>query len=150
MTNASTDKTEQAAGATKPPSLFEQLGGEVKVKTIVNAFMDRVFQDRMIGFFFHNVDKNRIKAMEYELTAEFLGGPVRYRGKALAAAHAKHPIMGGHFARRRQILKETLDSFGVPDHIKQAWLEHTDALRHLITPQTGSTCDPVAAGARSK
>jgi hemoglobin len=126
------------------------LGGEVKVKTIVNAFLDRVFQDRMIGFFFLNVDKDRIKAMEYDLAAEFLGGPVRYRGKALAAAHAKHPIMGGHFARRRQILKETLDLYGVPDPIKQAWLEHTDALRQLITPQSGSNCDPIPAPAQSK
>jgi hypothetical protein len=68
---------------------------------------------------------------------------VRYRGKALATAHAKHPIMGGHFARRRQLLKETLDFYGVPDHIKQSWLEHTDSLRALITPQSGSTCDPI-------
>jgi hemoglobin len=130
--------------------LFEELGGEDKLKKIIDVFMDRVFADRMIGFFFKNADKNRIKAMEYELAAEFFGAPVRYRGKPLAVAHAKHPIMGGHFARRRQILKETLEAVGVPDHIQVAWLEHTDALRLLITPQTGSGCDPIAARAHAK
>jgi len=57
--------------------------------------------------------------------------------------------MGGHFARRRQILKETLESFVVPDEIKTLWLEHTDALRPLITPESGSGCDPIAARQRA-
>ena len=136
-------KTEPVRDASAAQSMFEQLGGEESVRRIVGDFMERVFADRMIGFFFRNADKERIKMMEYELAAEFLGAPVRYRGKPLASAHAKHPIMGGHFARRRQILKETLEARGVPDRIKQAWLEHTDDLRRLITAQSGSTCDPV-------
>jgi hypothetical protein len=42
-------------------------------------------------------------------------------------------------------LKETLDEYSVPEAVKQAWLEHTDSLRPLITPQLGSGCDPIAA-----
>lgn len=125
------------------PSLFEQLGGEVKLRTIVNTFIDRVFEDRMIGFFFRNADPRRIKELEYQLAAAFLGAPVVYQGRPLDVAHAKHPIMGGHFARRRQILKETLEAHAVPDPIKQAWLDHTDSLRALITPQPASACDPI-------
>ncbi len=126
-------------------SLFEQLGGEERLRVIINAFIDRVFDDRMIGFFFRNADATRIKEMEYQLAAEFLGAPITYRGRALDVAHAKHPIMGGHFARRRQILKETLESYGVPQAIREAWLHHTDSLRSLITSQPDSDCDPVAA-----
>jgi hypothetical protein len=50
--------------------------------------------------------------------------------------------MGGHFARRKQILKETLESHAVPEAIRAAWLEHTETLRPLITGQAGSECDP--------
>jgi hypothetical protein len=50
--------------------------------------------------------------------------------------------MGGHFARRRQILSETLDFHGVPREIKETLLRHTDALRTQITPEAGSGCDP--------
>jgi hemoglobin len=124
-------------------SLFEQLGGEAELRTIINTFIDRVFEDRMIGFFFRTADARRIKELEYQLAASFLGAPVVYQGRPLDEAHAKHPIMGGHFARRRQILKETLEAHGVPDFIKQAWLEHTDTLRPLITAQVGSACDPI-------
>ncbi|MGZ8521739.1 MAG: globin domain-containing protein, partial [Candidatus Binatia bacterium] len=81
---------------------FEQLGGEVKLRAVIDTFVDRVFADRMIGFFFRNADKARIKEMEYQLAAGFFGAPVEYHGRPLDQVHAKHPIMGGHFARRRQ------------------------------------------------
>ena len=131
-------------------SLFEKLGGESRLRAIVNAFIDRVFEDRMIGFFFRNADRARIKEMEYQLTASFLGADIKYTGRPLGKAHVNHPIMGGHFARRRQILKETLEAYQVPEEIQAAWLQHTDSLRALITPETGSDCDPIAARARVK
>jgi len=129
-------------------SLYERLGGEAKLREIVNAFLDRVFEDRMIGFFFRNADRARLKEMEYQLTAEFLGARIKYTGKPLGKAHLNHPIMGGHFARRRQIFKETLEHFQVAEEIKLALLKHTDDLRPLITPESGSDCDPVAARRR--
>jgi hemoglobin len=130
-------------------SLFERLGGEKQLRAIIDTFIDRVFDDRMIGFFFRNADRARIKEMEYQLAAEFLGADIKYSGRPLGKVHSNHPIMGGHFARRRQILKETLESFLVPDEIKTIWLEHTDALRPLITPESGSGCDPIAARQRA-
>ncbi|MGH7815944.1 MAG: group I truncated hemoglobin [Candidatus Binatia bacterium] len=129
-------------------NLFERLGGEQKLKEIVDSFIDQVFADRMIGFFFRNADRARIKELEYQLAAEFLGADVKYTGRPLGQIHANHPIMGGHFARRRQIFKETLERFQVSEEIKLALLRHTDALRPLITPESGSDCDPVAARQR--
>jgi hemoglobin len=135
--------------ARKMDSHFDQLGGELKLKEIVDTFIERVFADRMIGFFFRKVDKKRIKEMEYQLAASFLGAGIEYQGRPLEKAHAKHPIMGGHFARRRQILKETLEFYQVAETIKDAWLKHTDDLRPLITGQSGSGCDPVEARRRA-
>jgi hemoglobin len=129
-------------------SLFDKIGGEAKIREIIGTFVDRVFEDRMIGFFFRNANRTRLKEMEYQLIAKFLGADVRYKGKPLDIAHAKHPIMGGHFARRRQILKETLEFYGLSEPIINLWLEHTDSLRSLITPEVGSGCDPIAARQR--
>lgn len=126
-------------------TLYEELGGEEKLRQIIDTFIDRVFEDRMIGFFFRHADKQRIKEMEFQLTARFLGADVEYQGRPLDEVHAKHPIMGGQFARRLQILKETLESHGVPKHIRDAWIEHTESLRPLITRDSGSDCDPVLA-----
>jgi hemoglobin len=152
-----TDKTkeDQSQSDLLPPAktedcLFTQLGGEDRLREIIGAFIDRVFEDRMIGFFFRHADKKRIKEMEYQLSANFLGADTEYQGRPLDKAHARHPIMGGHFARRRQILQETLEFYGVSEPIKAAWLEHTDALRPLITPEAGSGCDPIGARQRVK
>jgi hemoglobin len=131
-------------------SLFERLGGEEKVRAIVDAFIDRVFADRMIGFFFRDADRMRIKEFEFQLAAKFLGADIEYQGRPLHLVHSKHPIMGGHFARRRQILKETLEAYDVPPFIRDAWLKHTDSLRPLITPEADSDCDPIAARSRVK
>jgi hemoglobin len=129
-------------------SLFEKIGGESRLRLIISAFIDRVFEDRMIGFFFRNADRQRIKELEYQLAAEFLGAGIEYQGRPLGKVHANHPIMGGHFARRRQIFKETLEFYQVDESIKAALLNHTDSLRPLITPEAGSNCDPLAARER--
>ena len=132
------------------PTPFERLGGEVKLRAVIDSFVDRVFADRLIGFLFRNADKARIKEMEYQLAASYFGAPVEYHGRPLDQAHAKHPIMGGHFARRRQILTESIEAHGLADDIKKLWLDHTDELRPLITPESDSDCDPVAARERAK
>jgi truncated hemoglobin YjbI len=131
-------------------TLFEEIGGEPRLREIIDAFIDRVFADRMIGFFFRNADKRRIKEMEYQLTAEFFGADVRYQGRPLDHAHAKHPIMGGQFARRMQILKETLEDFRVAKPVREAWLRHNESLRPLITANSGSDCDPNEARKKSQ
>jgi FeS assembly SUF system protein len=45
----------------KEKTLFERLGGEIKLREIIDCFIDRVFADRMIGFFFRNADRARLK-----------------------------------------------------------------------------------------
>ena len=126
-------------------TLFEKLGGEAKLRQIIDVFIDRVFADPMIGFFFRNANKARLKEMEYQLTAEFLGANVVYQGKPLDRAHSQHPIMGGQFMRRMQILRETLEESGVPPDVRAEWLAHTERLRPLITRDVGSDCDPALA-----
>ena len=123
-------------------TLFTKLGGERKLRQIIDVFIDRVFADQMIGTFFRTANKSRIKEMEYQLTAEFLGGAITYKGKPLDQAHAKRPIMSRDFMRRAQILRETLEVFDVPTEVRDAWLEHTESLRPLITRDAGSGSDP--------
>jgi len=122
-------------------SYFERLGGDPKLKVIVDDFVDRCFDDMMIGFLFQRADRDRIKRFEYQHAAEHLGGPIRYEGRPLADAHGPHRIFGGQFARRRQILIETLRDHHVPEEIVDAWVSHQDGLRALITRDQDSNCE---------
>jgi hemoglobin len=121
-------------------SHFEQIGGEPALRAIIDDFVDRVFDDIMIGFFFRGIDRRRIKELEYQHAAEHLGGPVQYRGRPLGQAHAKHRIMGGQFARRMRILEQTLQRHGVAPEISRAWLDHDRALREQVTSDPDGEC----------
>lgn len=123
-------------------TLFDQLGGEPALRAIIDRFIDRVFDDMMIGFFFRNASRERVKAKEYEFAARHLGADVPYTGKSIRDAHASHPIMGGQFNRRLQILRETLEEMGVPENVRAHWLRHTEALRAQVTRDVGNACDP--------
>lgn len=121
-------------------SAYERLGGEGRLRAIIDAFVDRVVGDVMIGFFFRSVNLERLKQFEYEFAASHLGGPSAYGGRPLARAHARHPILGGHFNRRLKILQNTLEDFGVPEDVIREWLEHNERLRPIITRDMGAEC----------
>ncbi len=127
---------------------FEQIGGETKLRAIIDEFVDRVFADTMIGFLFARASKERVKRFEYEHAAEQLGANISYQGRDLREVHKRHPILGGHFARRRQILKNVLTKHHVSDDIITSWLADVDALREQVTSDLITQCNDSDAAAR--
>jgi hemoglobin len=120
---------------------LERLGGEARLRAIIDAFIDRVFADVMIGFFFANADKARIKRFEFEHARALLGGQGEYQGRPLRQAHAPHPIRGGHFMRRMTILRQVLTAHRVPPEVQSHWLEHDLALQAQITSDSLGECN---------
>jgi len=108
----------------------------------MNRFVDRVFDDIMIGYLFRNADRERVKQKEYEHAAAELGAAVEYTGRPLAHAHAPHRIRGGQFMRRIQILRETFRESGLPAAVGDAVIEHNLKLQALITADEDGVCDP--------
>ena len=94
---------------------FEQMGGEAKLRAVIDTFIDRVFADRMIGFFFRSADKARIKEMEYQLAANFLGANARILRPTIGPGAPQVSDHGRPFCRRRQILKESIEAHGIPE-----------------------------------
>ena len=129
-------------------ALHERAGGVEKIREVLTDFYDTVFRDLMIGFLFKGADKTRLIERELELTLRVLGADVPYTGRPLAEVHAQHPILGGHFMRRRKLLADAIARHGLPDDVRDAWLAHTDALRPTITPDRGDECDAPGAAAR--
>jgi hemoglobin len=120
---------------------YERIGGEAGLRPIVDDFVDRIYDDFMIGFFFHGVDRARLKELEFQHAAEHLGGPAKYTGRPMRAAHAKHRIMGGQFMRRKELLRQTLVAHSVPQDIIDAWLAHVESLRDRVTTDPDGQCN---------
>ncbi len=120
---------------------FETLGGEEALRAIVDRFVDRVFDDLMIGFHFRDASRARIKTKEYEFAAQHLGGGVVYTGRPMRAAHRPHRILGGHFDRRLKILEEVLEEHGVPGEVRDHWLSHNREQAGEILHVGAGPCD---------
>ena len=123
-------------------SQFEALGGEPVLRSLIDRFVDRLFDDLMIGYLFRAADRARVKGKEYEFAARHLGADIAYTGRALPEAHRAHRITGGQFMRRLQILKDTMTEFGVPAEIREHWVNHTLAQQAQITDNALDQCDP--------
>jgi hemoglobin len=128
-------------------ALFEKIGAE-RLRAVIEDFYARIFADVMIGFLFAGKDRARLIDKEYEMTARLLGADVAYTGKPMREAHARSPILGGHFERRLEILRQTLTAHAVDPEVKEAWIDHTLALRAQITPDRGSECKDSEAATR--
>jgi hemoglobin len=121
--------------------MFERAGGAERLRAVLTDFYDRVFADTMIGFLFRGKERARLIEKELEFTLGTMGATVPYTGRPLDRAHASSPILGGHFDRRQQILRETCDDHGLPPEVRDFWLAHNETLRTLVVGQSGSECD---------
>lgn len=113
-------------------TLYEVIGGEDRVRAVLQSLYDKMFVDPIVGFLFEGKDKQHIVSEQLAFTCHFLGGPQVYRGKPLPEAHAELPLLPGHFDRRHRLLAQVLEEEGVPDEVKRVWLGIDQALRPSV------------------
>ena len=94
-------------------TLYERLGGQAGIATLIDRFYDKVVVDPELSAFFENAPVDRIRAMQKEFFAAALEGPQNYSGLALTRAHSGLGIKPGQFARYVNVLLETLKEIGV-------------------------------------
>ena len=104
-------------------SLYDNLGGEKVVDAAVEIFYKKVLSDDRIKEFFNDTDMDeQIEKQKAFLTYAF-GGPNKYTGKTMRAAHA-HLLSRGlddsHVDAVIENLGGTLKELGVADeHISE-------------------------------
>ncbi len=113
-------------------SMYEMIGGEERVRAILQSLYDKLFEDPIVGFLFQPFDKQHIVETQLGFTCKFLGGPQEYAGRPLPEVHSKLPLLPGHFDRRHKLLAQTLDEQGVPEEAKRVWLRIDQSLRPSI------------------
>lgn len=115
-----------------PQRAYESVGGELAVRAVLEDLYGRLFEDPIVGFLFEGKDKAQIVEAQVGLTCAFLGGPQRYEGRPLPEAHAKLPLLAGHFDRRHWLLAEVLRAHGLPEGAVAEWLRIDEGLRSSV------------------
>ncbi len=113
-------------------SAYEAIGGETRVRAVLDALYAALFEDPIVGFLFEGKDREQIVSAQLGLTCAFLGGPQRYTGRPLPEVHAKLPLLAGHFDRRHHLLAVTLRAQHVPEDAAAEWLRIDRSLRSSV------------------
>jgi len=98
----------------KSPTLYEQLGGVDNIRGVMDDFVARLKKDPRIGDQFANTNAFRLSALLTDQVCEATGGPCRYTGLDMKAAHAGMTITKAHFNALVEVLIESMNAKGVP------------------------------------
>ena len=98
-------------------SVYQAIGGRTALAAAVDDFYGRLLADPVLGPFFPGGAGTRHRAYVVTILGEALGGPERYRGPDIAAAHGGLGITDAHFNLAAAHLYATLDGLGVPRHL---------------------------------
>jgi hemoglobin len=104
--------------AMKETSLYDRLGGKKAITAVVDEFVSRVAGDDRINKFFAATaaDQKRLAGFKMKLVdqiCEASGGPCKYKGKDMKAAHTGMGVVGADFDALVQDLVGALDKFNV-------------------------------------
>ena len=113
---------------------------EATLIRVVGLFVDRMFDDLIIGFLFDGKDRDRIVGHEFELASKHVLGLGSYTGRPIGPLHRAMRINGGQFRRRLAILRTVLREEGVAEPIIDDWINHDRKLEAVLTD--GTDCAP--------
>jgi hemoglobin len=112
----------QAEAAPAPQSLYERLGGEAAIQSVVDEFVANVGADARINQYFANADLERLKGHLVNQIGQASGGPQVYTGRDMKTAHAGMGIDEAAFNALVEDLVKALDKFAVGEQEKNELL----------------------------
>lgn len=117
--------TFSAIPANAAKSLFDRLGGAKAVGSVTIEFVNVLASDKRltdnnpaVKDAFASVDALRLKKVLYLLLCEVTGGPCKYKGKSMPAAHEGLKINEIEWFYMLEDLVKVLDKFNVPEQEK--------------------------------
>jgi hemoglobin len=108
------DQLDEIGRRESPGSALLAIGGAHAVAAVVDEFYTRLLADPATAGYFTGVDLTRLKRHQVLMLVKVLGGPDRYAGRDLAAAHAGLAIGHQTYSRVCLHLLTVMHEFKVP------------------------------------
>jgi hemoglobin len=102
------------AAAVSPSSLYARIGGIDALRLVVPEFLRTVAADERINYLFAMSDLEALQGKLVDFFCAATGGPCKYAGRDMKAAHANLPIGPKHFDAMVEDLTKALDHYQVP------------------------------------
>jgi hemoglobin len=106
------------SAATTGKSLYDRLGGRTAIVAVVDQFVTNVARDKRINTFFKATASDTMRLAKFKtnlvnLICQGSGGPCKYTGKTMKAAHKGMGITDANFNALVEDLVAALDKFKV-------------------------------------
>jgi len=95
-------------------SLYQTLGGQGGLTTLMDRFMERLLADARMRPFFKDADQQHVKEQLVLQLCEVSGGPCRRDGPDMKKAHDGMDVTRGDFNALVEVLQDTMDAHGIP------------------------------------
>lgn len=95
-------------------SLYQALGGQGGLTTLMDRFMERLLADARMRPFFKDADQQHVKEQLVLQLCEVSGGPCRRDGPDMKKAHDGMDVTRGDFNALVEVLQDTMDAQGIP------------------------------------
>jgi hemoglobin len=122
-------------GMMEKKSLYDRLGGRPAITAVVDDFVGNVAADARINRRFAGTNIPRLKAMLVDQICEASGGPCKYTGRSMKAAHAGMRVTDAEFSALVEDLVKSLDKFRVPAREKDELLAALGGMKGDIVGQ---------------
>ena len=110
-------------------SLYERLGGEQRVRKIVNDVLDKNFNNPAIGHYFQSVDMAQLKKLVFEFFSMGTGGPHKYTGRDMVTSHADLKIREEDFRIANEDTRSALEENDVEEPVINEVIAILDSMK---------------------
>ncbi|WP_306477307.1 group II truncated hemoglobin [Methyloversatilis sp.] len=120
------------SGATRPPSMFQQIGGEAPLRRLVNAFYD-IVETHPDGAPVHALHQHgfgvaHLREAQFEFLCGFLGGPRYYAERMghsnLRQMHAHVAIGQEEVVSWLRCMVHAIEETGIPMDVAPKLMQH--------------------------
>ena len=102
-----------AVPAVHAATLFDEIGGEPKMKAAVDELVKIMLDDDRINFVFAETDLDKFKGLLYAQLCQLSGGPCTYTGRDMYTSHQKLKVKNAQFNALTEDLYVALKLVGV-------------------------------------
>ena len=136
-------QTSFAQVGTAEKSLYERLGGQPAVQAVTSGLVDRILADNRINKWFTHAAASPENTKAYKVKlADFIcqavGGPCKYTGRDMVAAHRGRGVTNDAFNAVAEDLVAVLDQLKVPAKEKAEVMKIVGSLKPSIVQEASA------------
>ena len=128
-------------------TLYEQIGGEPKMRAIAEEFTRVLLADDRTNFTFAESDIEKFTQLFFEQLSEVTGGPVKYTGRSMHESHDKLNITNEMFNALVEDLYIAFERNDVPYRLQNKVMAiFAPMQRDIVKPGAADAAKAITAG----